>query len=217
LDSAINKYIIDEILSGKESPTFTRELEYIKNNVSQLNAEEESTKKLVNRLNSPGYSLKINPEMERYNALNLWLSEAYMLTTAGSFITHPGDNKARTIFNYEYGNYGQQVKRNVSQTASKHREVQNSLKGIREKLRVLFIEDERDSSFTLKGDYEKFGIKVHDGATWYNGTMVELDNNSLGADAMGQDKKPFLHMIDPVTGCAIIIKTAGFAITNSHI
>jgi hypothetical protein len=46
-----------------------------------------------------------------------------MLTSAGSFIAHPGNNKATSIFNYEYGHFGQQVKRNVSQTATKHREV----------------------------------------------------------------------------------------------
>jgi hypothetical protein len=34
---------------------------------------------------------------------------------------------------------------------------------------------------------------------------------------MGQDKKPFLHAIDPETGIGIIIKTAGFAITNQRI
>jgi hypothetical protein len=47
--------------------------------------------------------------------------------------------------------------------------------------------------------------------------MVNLDNNSLGADAMGQDKKPFIHAIDPETGIGIIIKTAGFAVANSYI
>jgi hypothetical protein len=67
------------------------------------------------------------------------------------------------------------------------------------------------------GDYQEKGVDVHNGATWYNGTMVDLDNNSLGADAMGQTKKPFIHAIDPKTGCAIIVKTAGFAVTNDLI
>jgi hypothetical protein len=48
----------------------------------------------------------INPEIERYHSLNNWLGEAYMLTTAGTFISHPGNNNATTIYNYEYGNYG---------------------------------------------------------------------------------------------------------------
>jgi hypothetical protein len=63
--------------------------------------------------------------------------------------------------------------------------MQNSLKGIRKKLRIAMINDEKNSSITFKGDYDKKGIKVHDGGTFYNGTMVNLDNNSLGADAMG--------------------------------
>jgi hypothetical protein len=62
-----------------------------------------------------------------------------MLTSVGTFISHPGNKDATTIYNYEYGNFGQQVKRNVSQTATKHREVQNSLKGIRQKLRIAFV------------------------------------------------------------------------------
>jgi hypothetical protein len=36
---------------------------------------------------------------------------------------------------------------------------------------MAIVEDERDSYITLKGDYGARGIKVHDGATWYNGTM----------------------------------------------
>jgi hypothetical protein len=37
-----------------------------------------------------------------------------MLTSVGTFISHPGNKDATTIYNYEYGNFGQQVKRNVS-------------------------------------------------------------------------------------------------------
>jgi hypothetical protein len=36
---------------------------------------------------------------------------------------------------------------------------------------MAIVEDERDSYITLKGDYGARGIKVHDGGTWYNGTM----------------------------------------------
>ncbi len=170
-----------------------------------------------NNIESKEFNIEINPEIERYLTLNNWIYESYMLTSAGSFIAHPGNNKATSIFNYEYGHFGQQVKRNVSQTATKHREVQDSLKGIRNKVRMAIVEDERDSYITLKGDYGARGIKVHDGATWYNGTMNQLSNNSLGADAMGQDKKPFIHFMDVTTGIGGIVKTAGFVVTNDHI
>lgn len=219
IDQQARAYITSLIAKNSLSKNakFLHDYKLVTDSITTLNENDENDKKLINSINSPDYSIQINPEVERYHALNNWLGESYMLTSAGTFISHPGDNNARTIFNYEYGNFGQQVKRNVSQTATKHREVQNSLKGIRTKLRIAFIEDEKDSALTFKGDYSRTGIKVHDGATYYNGTMVDLDNNSLGADAMGQDKKPFIHAIDPRTGCAIIVKTAGFAVTNSRI
>ena len=213
LESDLNLAILSEIKGESSEFEYDKRRKYIEKNLE--NNDENS--EIFKRLNSNGYSIQINPEIERYQTLNNWLGESYMLTSVGTFIAHPGDKNAKTIYNYEYGNFGQQVKRNVSQTATKHREVQNSLKGIRSKLRIAFIDDEKDSSITFKGDYDSKGIKVHDGATWYNGTMVDLDNNSLGADAMGEDKKPFIHAIDPRTGCAIIVKTAGFAVTNSRI
>lgn len=220
LEWDINQSIMAEITKGsEESIGYNEYLDYNENYNYILNNLEDNNdnKKVIARLKSQGIDIIINPEIERYYSLNNWLGESYILTSVGSFITHPGDNNATTIYNYEYGSFGQQVKRNVSQTASKHREVQNSLKGIRKNLRIMIIEDEKDSALTFKGDYDEKGIKTHDGGCWYNGTMVDLDNNSLGADAMGQDKKPFLHAIDFRTGCVIIIKDAGFAITNTRI
>lgn len=195
--------------------TINKVSEFINSNPQTI--EEEKLNKIKERLNQPIiYSIQLNPEIERYQALNNWLGEAYQLTTVGTFIAHPGDANASTIYNYEYRNFGQQVKRNVSHTATKHREVQNSIKGIRNKVRIAIITDAENSYITFKGDYGN-DVEVHNGATFYNGSMVDLDNNSLGADAMGQDKKPFIHAIDPETGIGIIIKTAGFAVANSYI
>ena len=166
---------------------------------------------------SSQYSIELNPEIEKHNALNQWLGESYNLTSVGSFIAHPGNPDVNSIFNYEESQYGQQVKRQVSQTASKHREMQNSLYGIGEKLKFFVVEDERDSVITYSGLYKKGGTKPYDGATFYNMFMNVLDNNSLGADAMGTDKKPFTHAFDSQTGIGLIIKTAGFILNNQRI
>lgn len=166
---------------------------------------------------SSQYSIELNPEIEKHNALNQWLGESYNLTSVGSFIAHPGNPNATSIFNYEESQYGQQVKRQVSQTASKHREMQNSLYGISEKLKFFVVDDERDSVITYSGLYKKGGTKPYDGATFYNMFMNVLDNNSLGADAMGLDKKPFTHAFDSQTGIGLIIKTAGFILNNQRI
>lgn len=166
---------------------------------------------------SSQYSIELNPEIEKHNALNQWIGESYNLTSVGSFIAHPGNSNSSSIFNYEESQYGQQVKRQVSQTASKHREMQNSLYGIGEKLRFFIVEDERDSVITYGGLYKKGGTKPYDGATFYNMFMNVLDNNSLGADAMGTTMKPFTHALDSQTGIGLIIKTAGFLINNQSI
>lgn len=166
---------------------------------------------------SSQYSIELNPEIEKHNALNQWIGESYNLTSVGSFIAHPGSPNSSSIFNYEESQYRQQVKRQVSQTASKHREIQNSLYGIGEKLKFFVVEDERDSVITYGGIYKKGGTKPYDGATFYNMFMNVLDNNSLGADAMGLDKKPFAHALDAQTGIGLIIKTAGFVINNQRI
>ena len=191
------------------------EKEKIKKALSEVK-NQINVYKMRERIQGIEFNIRLNPEIERYHALNNWLGESFQLTTVGTFIAHPGDNNASTIWNYEYRMFGQQVKRNVSHTATKHREVQNSLKGIRNKIRIAIMTDAEDSYITFKGDYGT-NVETHNGATFYNGTMVSLDNNSLGADAMGQDKKPFIHAIDPETGIGIIIKTAGFAVANSYI
>jgi hypothetical protein len=95
--------------------------------------------------------------------------------------------------------------------------MQNSLYGIGEKLRFFIVEDERDSVITYGGLYKKGGTKPYDGATFYNMFMNVLDNNSLGADAMGTTMKPFTHALDSQTGIGLIIKTAGFLINNQSI
>jgi hypothetical protein len=47
--------------------------------------------------------------------------------------------------------------------------------------------------------------------------MVLLENYSLGADAAGYVKKPFFHAFKERFGTGIIIKTAGFGITNDNL
>jgi len=47
--------------------------------------------------------------------------------------------------------------------------------------------------------------------------MNYLDNNSLGGDAMGIDKKPFGHSLGRNSGIGFIWKTAGFPMTNERL
>ena len=49
------------------------------------------------------------------------------------------------------------------------------------------------------------------------GTDHYLETQSLAGAAAGVDKKQFIHSYKPGSGSGIIIKTAGFAITNARI
>lgn len=161
------------------------------------------------------FSYEINPEIVRHNLLDYYLSEEFVMSTTGTYVAHPA--KETDIKRRESTQFGQAVKRYVSYTASKHREAAGNLNGIPNTLNVAIIEDYRDSGLTIGGEYDSANIKPFDGASFYNPTMQYLDNNSLGGDAMGVDKKPFAHQMGQKSGIGFILKTAGFALTNDRI
>lgn len=161
------------------------------------------------------YKCTINPELLRHNLLDLFLSEEFVMSTTGTYVAHPA--KDTEIHKRESTQFGQAVKRYVSYTASKHREMAGNLNGITNDINIAIIEDYRDSGLNYSGDYSKSSIKPFDGASFYSIAMRYLDNNSLGADAMGIDKKPFAHHMGENSGIGFILKTAGFALTNDRI
>jgi hypothetical protein len=58
-------------------------------------------------------------------------------------------------------------------------------------------------------------VSPHDGATFVDPFLIDLENNSLGGARAGIIKKPFVHFYDETIGNGGIIKTAGFGITNA--
>lgn len=173
---------------------------------------------IIEKLNvksSDNYTLEINPEMLRHNLLDFFLGEEFIMATTGTYVSHPA--KSNNIRLRESEQFGQAIKRYVSYTASKHREAAGNLNGIRNTLNVAIIEDDKDGVFNYNGNNAPSGTKPFDGASFYNPTMNYLDNNSLGGDAMGVDKKPFAHHMGDKSGIGFILKTAGFALTNDRI
>ena len=173
---------------------------------------------IIEKLNvesSDNYTLEINPEMLRHNLLDFFLGEEFIMATTGTYVSHPA--KSDNIRLRESEQFGQAIKRYVSYTASKHREASGNLNGIRNTLNVAIIEDDKDGVFNYNGNNAPSGTKPFDGASFYNPTMNYLDNNSLGGDAMGVDKKPFAHHMGDKSGIGFILKTAGFALTNDRI
>lgn len=184
----------------------------------QYVAQETGVADIIEKLNvesSDNYTLEINPEMLRHNLLDFFLGEEFIMSTTGTYVSHPA--KSNNIRLRESEQFGQAIKRYVSYTASKHREAAGNLNGIRNTLNVAIIEDDKDGVFNYNGNNAPSGTKPFDGASFYNPTMNYLDNNSLGGDAMGVDKKPFAHHMGDKSGIGFILKTAGFALTNDRI
>lgn len=184
----------------------------------QYVADETGISDIIEKLDiqsDDNYTLEINPEMLRHNLLDYFLGEEFIMATTGTYVSHPA--KSNDIRLRESEQFGQAIKRYVSYTASKHREAAGNLNGIRNTLNVGIIEDDKDVVFNFNGNFDAGGTKPFDGASFYNATMNYLDNNSLGGDAMGVDKKPFAHHMGDKSGIGFILKTAGFALTNDRI
>ena len=184
----------------------------------QFVADELGVSDIIEKINiqpEDNYTLEINPEIIKHNLLDFFLGEEFIMATTGTYVSHPA--KEKNIRQRESTQFGQAIKRYVSYTASKHRETAGNLNGIKNILNIAIIDDYRDSGLNYSGNYSDSSIKPFDGASFYNITMNYLDNNSLGGDAMGVDKKPFAHHLGEKSGIGFILKTAGFALTNDRI
>lgn len=169
-----------------------------------------------------GAEVILNPCISIWNSANYLISQEYMNSTVGTHLNHPSKkyaNKGSAISDLEEEaeRWLAQVKRNVSLSASKHSFATGLLNGIRKSYRIAVVEDDTAVTFNVQGQYNKNGAKPFDGATMVCGTNHYLENQSLAGAAAGVDKKQFIHSYKPGSGSGIIIKTAGFAITNARI
>jgi hypothetical protein len=127
----------------------------------------------------------MNPHLEKYQAIEFLLGQEYMNATLGTHLNHPGFGA--NLKEIEAASWGAQVKRNVSMTASKYRFTLDSITGIKSTIRVAVIEDDKDIVYNIFGRVDK--AKPFDGATLCSITSNYLENNSLGSNRAGIDKK----------------------------
>ena len=168
------------------------------------------------------FKFDLNNKLRQYNYLDYLFSQEYLISTVGSHIAHPDKNKIDVpnntkldILSEESARFNAQHKRNVSQTATMKEYQLNDIFGVATEMNVAVVKDIIDFQNTVNGDSDK--IKPYDGACIVNPFMVLLENYSLGADAAGYVKKPFFHAYKERFGTGIIIKTAGFGITNDNL
>ena len=189
------------------------------------NFSELSTSDLLRVTTADGkyiFKLDLNNLLRQYNYLDYLFSQEYLISTVGSHIAHPDKNKIDIpnntkldILSEESARFNAQHKRNVSQTATMKEYQLNDIFGVSTDMNVAVVKDIIDFQNTVNGDTDR--IKPYDGACIVNPFMVLLENYSLGADAAGYVKKPFFHAFKERFGTGIIIKTAGFGITNDNL
>ena len=172
--------------------------------------------------------LTLNPLISKYNLLDYVITQEWNSSTVGAYYAHPSKAKIakKSSFFIEdmHGSYPKTTewdnasrtdasfKRNVANTAAEHIFVLNALNGIPDTYNISVIEDLIDTVYNITGDIDE--VSPTDGGMFVNPFIVYLENNSLKGERVGINKKQFCHAYSAKTGTQIIIKTAGFGITN---
>jgi hypothetical protein len=154
----------------------------------------------------------MNDNLAKYQATEFLLGQEYMNATLGTHLNHPGFGA--DLKEIEAASWSAQVKRNVSLTASKYRFALDTITGIKSTYNVAIVEDDKDIVYNVFGRVDT--AKPYDGATICSITSNYHENNSLGSNRAGIDKKQFIHDYKANSGSGIIVKTAGFPITNGR-
>lgn len=108
-----------------------------------------------------------------------------------------------------------QLKRNVIIPATMQYVNVNTRYGVGQKTKVAIIKDIPAKVW----EFVKNGAPVDsmDGSSFTSPLQSILENNSLGQNRVGHDKKPIWHSYDPYTNSATLVKFASFEITNERI
>ena len=176
--------------------------------------------------------IQLNPLISKYNLLDYTITTEWNFSTVGAYYAHPSKAKIgktdvfleEDLFEDDIATYPKELewdaasrtdasyKRNVSYTASQHIFLTNTLNGIPDTYNVAVIEDLVDTVYNITGDTDS--VSPTDGGMFVNPFVVHLENNSLKGERVGINKKQFCHAYSTETGTQIVIKTAGFGITN---
>lgn len=190
----------------------------------QLNPGKTNIIKHPDQLSDYG-TIEMNPLLVKFNLLDYAVTTEWNYSTVGAFYAHPSKAKIKkidhigsdniTIADFEWDSASRtdaSFKRNVANTASEHIFLLNTLDGIPDTYNVAVIDDLVDTVYNITGDIDT--VSPTDGGMFVNPFVVHLENNSLKGERVGINKKQFCHAYSAETGTQIIIKTAGFGLTN---
>ena len=161
-------------------------------------------------------NLQIHPMLSKLNRLDYLCSQQYTISTVGSHYVHKGGAQAGSILVEEAQRWLASNKRNVAATSTVHLFQNKQLDGSPSVYNVSIIEDVKFDLYNIMGDLYLNGHAPLDGGMFVNAWMPDIENNSLAGEKAGLDKKHFGTFYSELYGAGGIVKTAGFAATNSR-
>lgn len=225
-----NFYVVEQNLSGKGITTVTLPESSADKTISQEGVvyypvdvtEREGNWEIVQDptvikqyADSPNTRdlIKIHPMLSKMNRLSYLAAQQYTSSVGGAHYVYKG-KKGASVLEEEANRWLASNKRNVCYASTVHKYQNKTLNGVPKWYQIAPIEDISSKIYSIMGDLGSH--KPLDGGMIVNPWFPILENNSLGGEAAGLDKKQFGTYYYERYAAGGIIKTAGFAITNQR-
>lgn len=161
-----------------------------------------------------GELIEVHPILVKMNRFDFLTSQQYTLATVGSHVFHKTKSKSANTTVRESDRWLASTKRNNALTATVSKFDLGLINGIPSKYNIAIIDDISAPVYNMMGLMD-FHHPL-DGGMFVNGFINYLENNSLGPNKAGVDKKQFGTFYNPDVMAGGQIKTAGFAATNDR-
>lgn len=166
-----------------------------------------------NYKNSPYLDyIQVHPMLSKLNRLSYLAAQQYTSCVGGAHYVYKGGGA--DVLEEEASRWLASNKRNVCYASTVHKYQNKTLNGVPKYYNIAPIEDIKSTVYSIMGDYDEH--KPIDGGMFVNPWFYILENNSLGGEAAGMDKKQFGTYYYERYAAGGIIKTAGFALTNQR-
>ena len=156
--------------------------------------------------------IKVHPMLSKLNRISYLAAQQYTSAVGGAHYVYKGGGK--NVLEEEASRWLASNKRNVCYASTVHKYQNKTLTGPPKFYQIAPIEDIKAAIYTIMGDLTDH--KPIDGGMFVLSWLPELENNALGGEAAGLDKKQFGTYYFEDIAAGGIIKTAGFAITNQR-
>ncbi len=157
-------------------------------------------------------NIQIHPMISRLNRISYLASQQYTCAVGGAHYVYKGGGA--NVLEEEAKRWLASNKRNVCYASTVHKYQNKTLTGPPKIYQIAPIEDIKSTIYSIMGDLDSH--KPIDGGMFVLPWLPILENNALGGEAAGLDKKQFGTYYFEDIAAGGIIKTAGFAVTNQR-